>query len=197
MTNAGKRSQKYCPSTGSRVSTATQAADASEADGQRRRERRTRHDPLGDVRDDDDGERDRHEPESGLDGGVAEDVLHVERQEEELREGDGPDETAIVTFAAASVRSRKIPIGKSGAFERSSMTTKARSSATDPARSEIVVADAQPSDVARVIAYTSSMRPAVIEAAPATSKRRCGRSARLSRRRIGVSAIAAEADRAR
>ena len=52
----------------------------------------------------------------------------------------------------------------------------------------IVSAFAQPFWVARVMAYTSTINPPVIEAAPAESKWRWSRSARLSRRSTGLSA---------
>ena len=81
--------------------------------------------------------------------------------------------------------------GRSGDFERSSITTNAASRAAAPPKSPSVVGAAQPSLAARVVAYTSSISPAVTEAAPGTSKCRWASSARLSRRSSGVSAIAA------
>jgi hypothetical protein len=57
-----------------------------------------------------------------------------------------------VTFAAASVGRRKIRSGSSGAFDRSSMTTKAATRANDAASRAIVVGVPQPSVVARVSA---------------------------------------------
>src|SRR5436190_17626341 len=63
--------------------------------------------------------------------------------------------------------------------------------ASDAASRPIVDGDVQPSLAARVNAYTSSIRPDVTEAAPATSKWRCARSARLSRSSTGARAIAA------
>src|SRR5260370_10939199 len=78
-------------------------------------------------------------------------------------------------FDDVSVRSRKIRIGRSGAFERSSITMNAAISAAAPASRPIVDAVPQPCWVARVIAYTSSMRPPVIDVAPAASKWRDGR----------------------
>ena len=53
---------------------------------------------------------------------------------------------------AASVRSRKMLIGRSGAFERSSMTTKPTISAAEAASNPIVSSVPQPCWVARVIA---------------------------------------------
>ena len=86
------------------------------------------------------------------------------------------------------MRSRKMRIGNSGAFERSSITTNATISAADAASSPIVDAVAHPSCAARVIAYTSSISPAVIEVAPATSKCRWLSLARLSRSSHGLTA---------
>ena len=57
-----------------------------------------------------------------------------------------------VTFAPVSVRSRKIRIGSSGAFERSSIATKETISAAEAASRPIVSAVPQPISVARVIA---------------------------------------------
>jgi hypothetical protein len=57
-----------------------------------------------------------------------------------------------LAFAPASERRRKMRIGRSGARERSSMTTNAATRAADAPRSEIVWADPQPCSVARVIA---------------------------------------------
>jgi hypothetical protein len=53
-------------------------------------------------------------------------------------------------FAALSVRRRKIRKGSNGAFERSSITTKASTSAADAASSPIVSAVLQPCWTARV-----------------------------------------------
>ena len=61
-------------------------------------------------------------------------------------------ERSEVTFEPVSVRSRKIRIGKSGAGDRSSMTTKAATSAADAASRPAVVAVAQPCWLARVSA---------------------------------------------
>ena len=57
-----------------------------------------------------------------------------------------------VTLAPVSVRSRKIRIGRSGAFERSSITMKAAIRAAEAVRSPIVSVVPQPFTVARVIA---------------------------------------------
>ena len=57
-----------------------------------------------------------------------------------------------LTFEPVSVRSRKIRIGSSGAFDRISITTKATMSTTEPASRLTVAAVAQPCWVARVIA---------------------------------------------
>ena len=57
-----------------------------------------------------------------------------------------------VAFDAASVRRRKIRIGRSAALERSSITMNATISAAEAASSPIVVVVAQPCWVARVIA---------------------------------------------
>src|SRR6266536_590657 len=95
---------------------------------------------------------------------------------------------SCVAFDVASVRSRKMRIGKSVACERSSITTNARIRPTDAASSPIVDAVAQPCCAARVIAYTSNISPAVIEVAPAMSKYRWSSSARLSRSSHGLTA---------
>ena len=52
----------------------------------------------------------------------------------------------------------------------------------------MVAALLQPCWLARVIAYTSTIRPAVIEVAPETSKCRCASAARLSLRSHGLTA---------
>ena len=87
-----------------------------------------------------------------------------------------------------SVRERNIRIGSSGACERSSMATKATISAAEAASSAIVSVVPQPCWTARVIAYTSSISPPVIEMAPGTSKCRWVTPATLSRTSRGVSA---------
>src|SRR5438105_9040451 len=99
----------------------------------------------------------------------------------------------IAVFAAASVRDRKIRRGRSGDGERSSIAMKASTRAIAAAKSPSVDEAPQPSVVARVVAYTSSIRAAVIEAAPGKSKWRCASSARLSCSSTGASAIAATA----
>ena len=71
------------------------------------------------------------------------------------------------------------------------MAMNAARSAAEPASSPSVDVVPQPSLVARVIAYTRSIRPDVTVVAPATSKCRCTISARLSRRSTGANAIAA------
>src|ERR1051326_6814510 len=78
--------------------------------------------------------------------------------------------SSCATFDVASVRNRKIRIGNSGAFERNSMPTNARTSAVDAASTPIVDAVPQPCCEARVIAYTSSISPAVIEVAMTRSE---------------------------
>ena len=94
-----------------------------------------------------------------------------------------------LTFDAVSVRSLKICSGSSGAFERYSITKNEAISTADPARRPIVDAVPQPCWAARVRPYTSSIKPLVIDAAPARSKCRCSRLARLSRSRNGVRPI--------
>ena len=80
--------------------------------------------------------------------------------------------SSAVMFEADSVRSLKIRNGSNGAFERISMTTNPTISAADRASSPIVSAVTQPCWLARVSAYTSTISPPVIDAAPAVSKRR-------------------------
>ena len=57
-----------------------------------------------------------------------------------------------VTFAPVRVRSRKMRMGRSGAFERSSITTNATIRAAEAVSRPIVSAVPQPICVARVIA---------------------------------------------
>ena len=59
---------------------------------QHRADAEPRHEHLCHVRHDDDGERDRREGDARLDGRIAENVLQVQRQQEELREPDGRDQ---------------------------------------------------------------------------------------------------------
>ena len=89
------------------------------------------------------------------------------------------------------MRRRKIRSGSSGAGERASITKKAAISPAEVASSTIDSAVPQPCCAARVIAYTSSIRPPVIEAAPGRSKWRWRRPARLSGSRNGAAAITA------
>ena len=85
-------------------------------------------------------------------------------------ENNAPASSTPDTFEPVSVRSRKIRSGSSGAFERSSITTKATMSATEAASSATVSVVPQPCCAACVIPYTSSINPPVIDAAPAASK---------------------------
>ena len=98
---------------------------------------------------------------------------------------------AMAAFDPERVRKRKIRRGSSGDGERSPIRTNAAIRAAAPANRPSVVEAPQPSLAARVVAYTSSIRPAVADAAPGKSKWRWGRSARLSCRSTGVSAMAA------
>ena len=59
---------------------------------------------------------------------------------------------SITTFAVSSERTRKIESRTSGAFERSSITTNAVSSATATRKKPTVFADPQPSDSVFTIA---------------------------------------------
>ena len=60
--------------------------------------------------------------------------------------------SSAVPFAAESVRNLKIRIGRRGAFERNSITTKLTASAAETARAPTVIESLQPCWVARVIA---------------------------------------------
>src|SRR5919109_728908 len=76
------------------------------------------------------------------------------------------------TFAPVNVRRRKIRNGMSGAVDRSSIATKAASSAADSASSPIVWVEPQPASVASTSAYTRTESPAVTLTAPAKSNER-------------------------
>jgi hypothetical protein len=65
------------------------------------------------------------------------DLLHVEVSRKNCEKTDAPNSSAL-TFEAVSVRSRKIRSGSSGAGERTSITTKATTSAAEAASSPIV-----------------------------------------------------------
>ena len=75
----------------------------------------------------------------------------------------------ITTFAARTVRTRKMLRRTSGSAERRSMTTNATSSAMASAKNPPVCSDVQPFSCALTIPYTSASRPAVTVTAPATS----------------------------
>ena len=64
-----------------------------------------------------------------------------------IENSDAPT-SSPTTFAPVSVRRRKIRNGTSGAAERSSITTKAASSAADSASKPIVWVEPQPASVA-------------------------------------------------
>jgi len=83
-------------------------------------------------------------------------------------------------FAASTGRIRKIRNGTSGALERVSIRTNVARIAIETSSSRIVRAELQPTSGAFEIAYTSSASPPVTVTAPARSKRRWPRSARLS-----------------
>ena len=71
-------------------------ADRDRGEREARHERRPDADPrdhrLREVRGDDDRQGEGDERDAALHGRVVEDVLHVEREDEELRERDGSDE---------------------------------------------------------------------------------------------------------
>jgi hypothetical protein len=91
-----------------------------------------------------------------------------------------PPSSSPARFAAATVRLRKNDSGTSGAADRASISTNAAISAAEPVSRPIVAAELQPWLLAVTTAYTSSDRPPVTVTAPATSRRRWPRSARLS-----------------
>ena len=99
------------------------------------------------------------------------------------------------TFAPVIVRLLKIENGISGEAERSSIATKAASSATAPASRPIVWPEPQPASGASISAYTSSDRPAVTLTAPAKSKFRVSDSERLSPISDGASGGGDDPDR--
>src|SRR5215203_6704253 len=80
-----------------------------------------------------------------------------------------PNTSAATSVADVSDRLLNIDNGTSGAGERCSMRTKTATSVTPPASKASVEAVSQPWSTLRLIAYTTSTRPAVTVAAPATS----------------------------
>ena len=82
-----------------------------------------RDERLRDRGEGDDRDRQGDVGDAGLERRVVQHLLHVQRQQEELRE-EGAATRSCVAFEVASVRRRKIRIGSSGACERSSIATK-------------------------------------------------------------------------
>src|SRR5438876_11825395 len=72
----------------------------------------------------------------------------------------------MTAFAAESRRSRNSRSGSSGAGERDSIARNAATRTADAASVASVQISLQPRSLARVIAYTRSIRPAVTDAAP-------------------------------
>ena len=91
-TKAGKSPRSSCPSTGSRVSHATETAEASSPAVSVAPHADAADDHLRDVRGDDDREREADERDAALDRRVVQDVLQVQRQQEELGERDRADD---------------------------------------------------------------------------------------------------------
>ena len=87
-----------------------------------------------------------------------------------------------------SARDRNIRSGASGAADRDSTPAKTAISTAASASRPSVWPSAHPASGASTTAYTSATSAAVIVTAPATSKRRCRTTARLSRRSTGLSA---------
>jgi hypothetical protein len=85
-------------------------------------------------------------------------------------EKTAPPSRSPATLEPVSVRNLNMRIGRSGAFDRSSIPMKASTRAAETASSPIVSVVAHPCWVARVIAYTRTIRPDVIDAAPGKSK---------------------------
>src|SRR6516225_58369 len=83
-------------------------------------------------------------------------------------------------FAPVTVRLRKNDSGSSGAADLASITANPTINAPAAVSKPIVAAEAQPWLPAVTTAYTSSVRPPVTVTAPAASKRRWPRPARLS-----------------
>ena len=107
---------------------------------------------LGEPGAGDDPEGHGQEREAGLQRRVAEDLLHVERGEEEHPEEAADDDEEDARWRSASVRTRKIPRRTSGATERRSMSTKAARSATATALRPSVCSEPQPFSCALTIA---------------------------------------------
>ena len=124
-------------------------------------------------------------------GRVVQDVLQVERQDEELRERDRADDRHRRVRGGERAE-RKIRSGRSGDGERSSISDE-RADQRGGGRRQPERRRSRPS---RRSSRASSRRRAASDRPsprprPARSKWRCARSARLSRSSSGVSAIAA------
>ena len=110
-------------------------------------------------------------------------------------ENSAPASSRPAAFEAASVRRRKMPSGSSGAFERSSITTKATTSAAEAASSPIVAAVA-PAVLRRARHRVDEQhQPAGDRERARSVEVAVPRSARLSRSRNGVSASTRTPDR--
>ena len=146
--------------------------------------------------DEDDRERQRQVGEAALDRAVAEHLLHVQGDEEEHREQRRAHEQADDVRAGERAQPEDPERARAARRERSSIATKAASSAADSASRPIVCADPQPG-VGRVDERVDEDRQAGGDGDRAR-RRRSGGSAsveRLSAISDGASAAAPSADR--
>jgi hypothetical protein len=115
------------------VSHATDTAVAA-GHGERGSHAEASDDSLRDVRHRDDREREADECDAALDRGVVQDVLEVERKQEELRERDRADDRHAA-FAAVSVRSGR-SAAAAAATASAARSRGTRDQAAEPRRGE-------------------------------------------------------------
>ena len=134
------------------------------------------------------------ERDARLQHGEAQDLLHVERQQEE-GPVHPPASRNPATFAAVTSRLRKIPSGISGAGSRHSQTTK-KSSSEPGEDDQADRPEGRPAHVRRLRDRVDEQRQArVTLSAPSRSYSWTASSARLSRTKTGVRMSTSDPDR--
>ena len=130
----GRRSVTYVPS-GCETHEEQQPGDRQRhADQRHLTGAEPRHEALRQARADDDPRGERQERETGLERGVAEHALQIERVEVEHREQPGGDEEHDDVRGAHRRHAEDARGGRAARAERRSMTTKATSSAIATAK---------------------------------------------------------------